>query len=415
MNIIFLSIILILTILILCALIILIIKTEKENKEKTQKTVYDILEEKNFFPKEVLYINRKLSIALNKQETKLAIIENLNPNNPTYYSYWELATSYIEKIEKSAIIKIHYYQRGELKVLNIYPASNNIKNFIHQVFKKACLARIENKFPQYDFNITSASDWNCNYVWAFSKRKTTFAYYMTTGNPVVFKFNILKEHFTIDTQFKYLEVPIFGLAQQLFLYEKTFLSELLDDLTHEIKITCNTIIPNMLYYDSFNNIIYLSNGISSLQSILLNKVEEIAYRENRISFILNNDNKQINFVANQKMVKDFENFITNYNLQKIAQNFDHKSDKLINTTQYTKCIIDSTRDRIIYCANTNKLSSFNYMVINFLDIFDIRTETSGTKNFVRIQTRDKETIDISCDKKEVALYIEAQVKKILFQ
>ena len=68
---------------------------------------------------------------------------------------------------------------------------NNIKNFIHQVFKKACLARIENKFPQYDFNINSASDWNCNYVWAFSKRKTTFAYYMTTGNPVVFKFNIL--------------------------------------------------------------------------------------------------------------------------------------------------------------------------------------------------------------------------------
>ena len=103
----------------------------------------------------------------------------------------------------------------------------------------------------------------------------------------------------------------------------------------------------------------------------------------------------------------------NYNLKKIAQNFDHKTDKLINTTPNTKFIIDFTRNRVVYCANLNKFVSFSYLFIAFDNILNIYTEKSGAKNFIRIHTKDKETIDVTCDKKEVAQYIEAQMVKLI--
>jgi hypothetical protein len=53
------------------------------------------------------------------------------------------------------------------------------------------------------------------------------------------------------------------------------------------------------------------------------------------------------------------------------------------------------------------------MTISFADIFNIRAEKSGQKNFVRLTTRNKEIIDVTCEKREVAQYIEAQIVKIL--
>ena len=99
---------------------ILIVKIEKQNIFKTTQSLTDVLDLKAFYPIEVHFINKHLSIALNKTKTKLAIIKNFNPNNPTYYEYSELALSFIEKIEKKgATLKIHYIKKGEIKTLSI--------------------------------------------------------------------------------------------------------------------------------------------------------------------------------------------------------------------------------------------------------------------------------------------------------
>lgn len=390
-----------------------LLKIEKRNKNKIITTLLDILDSKVFYPTKIIYINKFLSVALNKNETKIAFIRNFNPNNPTYYDYLEIALSFIEKIEKNVSIKLYYLKQAQLKTLNIYPINKEIKDFFHQIYLKSCAKKIENKFPQTKFSYFSSSDWECSYVWAYSKISNEFAYFKTDKKSHIFKVNLKKEHFTIDTKYKYLEAPVFGIAQQLFIYDNEFLDLLYESMLKSIKSTAGKISDNTIYYDNFNNIAYLSNGVSSIQSIILDKINDIFYRENRISFTLLNSNKVINFMANSDFINSFEDFITNYNLKKIAQNFDYQLDKLINTTQHTKFIVDFSRDRVIYCANLNKLSSFSYITISFYDLKDISIQKSGIKFFVRITTKNDEIIDVSCDKKEVAQYIEAIILKII--
>ena len=64
---------------------------------------------------------------------------------------------------------------------------------------------------------------------------------------------------------------------------------------------------------------------------------------------------------------------------------------------------------MVYCANLNKFSSFSYIVIAFDNLKEAKLEKSGVNYFVRINTKNKETIDISCKKKQVAEYIMAQI------
>ncbi len=413
MNIVFLSLLIILSIAIITTLIILIIKIEKDNKEKTKLTLHEVLELRGFCPAEIHFINKFLSIAVNSNYTKLAFVRNFNPNNPISYEYFELATSFIEKIEKNIGIKIHYIKKGELQAINIYPTNQEIKNFIHDVYLKANIKKIEAKYPQIKFTNFASSDWECSYVWAYNKFLNDFAYLKTDEKQNIRKFNLKKEHITIDTKYKYLEVPLYGIAQQLSIFEGNFLENIYQDLLSDIKSKYNNIADNSIYYDSFNNIAFLTNGTTSLQTVIFNKINEIQYRDNRIVFELKNDERVINFTANSQLVSDFEDFITNLNLKTIAQSFDQQTDKVINATHYTKLIIDFSRDRIVYCANLNKLSSFNYMVISFGDVYNIKVEKSGMKHFVRIITRNKEILDITCDKKEIAQYIEANIVKIL--
>ena len=50
---------------------------------------------------------------------------------------------------------------------------------------------------------------------------------------------------------------------------------LFDYVLDDIKTRFNKISDNAIYFDSFNNIIYLTNGTNSLQSVILNKIDEI--------------------------------------------------------------------------------------------------------------------------------------------
>ena len=413
MNIAFIILLIVLIIAIVVVSCILIIKTENELRQNIVTTIYDILDMKHFSPLEVHYVNRKLTIAVNKTYTKLAVIENFNPKNPEFYNYYEIPVSFIETIEKNVAIKINYVRAGAYSTFQIYPANQEIQDFIHRVFKNSCIKKVQNKYPDVNFSCFSASDWQVSYLWAFSKRNSRFVYFQTGKKQNIKEINLKREHFTIDTKYNYFEVPLFSRPQQLFTYDKEFLPEIWELLKEDIIEKYSTISENEIYFDYHSNILYLTNGTTSLQSIILDEVEEIIYRENRISFELLESQKVINFMANNSFISKFEDFIINKNLKKIAQGFNQKTDRIINATHYTKFIIDYSRDRMIYCANMNKIRSFNYMIIPFLDLYDAQVNQSGMNNFVRIFTKNKEMVDVSCDKREVAQYIQAQIKGLL--
>lgn len=413
MDILFIILLIILIIAIISTLSYLIIKIETQYKNKSNRTLQDILDEKAFYPSELIFVNKHLSLALNKGKTKIAIIKNFNPNNPYYYNYEELALSFIEKIENNLAIKIYYLKNANINILNIYPANNEIKKFVHEIFKLSLSKRIESRYPQHRFTHFSTSDWECNYVWAYSKFDNTFAYFKMQPKPIINKINLRKEFFTIDTKYKYLEIPLFGMPQQLFIYEDNFLEEIYAEILNSISNKCATIVDNSIYYDSYSNVLYLTQENNSLQSIFINKTQEIYYKENRVSFDLFEEDRTIHYSSNKEQLSDLEDFITNLNLRKIAQNFNQKSDKLINTTPSTKLIIDATRNRIVYCANLNKLAKFSYLFLPLDSIHNIQIEKTGSKFFVRFHTKDKEIIDVTCDKKEVAQYIESQIVRTI--
>lgn len=415
MNIIFITLIIILIIAILSISIVLLCKSKKIYEIKKISAVESLLSSKGFQNKEIYIINKNLTIALNNSQTRIAIVENYNPNIPIEYNYFEIPISLILKIEKNVSIKLHYSHRGETKILNIYPSNNEVKEFIHRLYELTYIKKIQTKYPYHNFTHFCASDWECSYFWAFSAYDGTFAYYKTGYNPKTNKINLKKEHFTIDTKYKYFEAPIFGEVSQLFCYDNEFLPQIQEAMLDLIKNKAGEIVKDSIYFDNHSEIIYLTNGLTSLQSAIIDKIEEVYYQDNRISFSLLDDMGTINFMSNHNQIADFENFLTNYNLKKIAVSFDYKLDKLINITPYTKFIIDFTRDRVVYCANSNRLARFSYMLISFQNLLSANIRKNGMKNFVRIETKDGETIDVSCDKQEIALYIKAQIDKITEQ
>ena len=84
-----------------------------------------------------------------------------------------------------------------------------------------------------------------------------------------------------------------------------------------------------------------------------------------------------------------------------------------NTTNGTKFIVDVSRDRVVYCAGLNSLSRFSYMTILFSNLEKATLEKSKDGYFVRIYTKDKDILDVSCKKTSVAQYIMAQITTIV--
>ncbi len=414
--IIFFVILIILLLAIFSVSVVLILKTNKEIKIRTIETLEDLLESKCFNPAQIVMVNRHLSLAINKTYSKLVLIKNFNPNNPQYYDYEEIATSFINSIEKKGYsIKINYTKKAQENTLSLYPVNKELKAFVHEIFQYTNLRRIEEKFSDYKFSLVSSSDWKCSYTWAYCPLKTTLAYYKSTDKTALFKINLYKEHFTIDTKYNYFVVPIMGLVQQMLIYDNEFLSELFESLLKAVKNKASAVKDDMIYYDTYSNVVFLTNGATSMQSLNLDKVKEVYYRDNQLEFSLSDEDNNIVYNTTPILVREFKEFVTGYNLRTIANGFDYKTDKLINATQNTKFIVDITRDRVVYCANLNSLAKFSYLTISFSNIKDVQVEKTGMIHFVRIYTFDNEVYDVTCDKKEIAYYILASLQSIIKQ
>ena len=401
-------------IIILGFLIYFIVKHSKNTNKITIDVVQEILESKGFYSKKILVVNPRLILALSKDCSMLAVIDNFNINMPTMYEFEIFATSFITSIEqKSCFYKIHYIKNGLNQTLSINTINSEIKNFFYLVLKEMCVKKIRQKFPQYKFNISSASDWSCSYVWAYAPKSCVFAYFISMDSPQIYKINLLKEHFTIDTKYNYFETRILGQMQQLLVYEKDFLYKIFNLLIESIKEKTSVISDDRIFYDKYKDVAYLTNGVNNLQSVRLDRIEDVFYQDNKIVFLPFDNEKTISYFADRDFIQEFEEFIISYNLRKIAIDFDYKTDKLINTTANTKFIIDKTRSRLVYCANLNSLSKFSYINIAFENIKNAEAQINSFSNFVRIYTKDKETIDVSCKKHEVAQYILAQIENII--
>ncbi len=412
----FIAAIVILFILVILVSFSLVVKLNRENASKTKQTALNILESKGFFAHKILVVNKILSFAINKEFTKLAVIRNFNPNFPETFSYEEIITSFIYEIEKNNFnIKINYVKHGDKNTLYISPVKKETKDFFYEILKSENFRKIENKYPSYKFDLCTTSDWNCTHTWAYSPNMTTFAFYVPQNKISFGTINLRKEHFTIDIKYNYFETLFYKNRSQLLIYEPIFLEKLYKSVLETIKKKTNTVLKNMIYFDNYNNILYLSNGYSSIQSLLLDKIEEVYYYDNKLYFTLLNKEQPLNVPANQELINGFVEFITGHNLRKIANNFDYKVDKLINTTSNTKLIVDITRDRLIYCANLDKIAHFSFMTIPFLNIRSVSVEKFGNKSFIRILTKNKEAVDVSCNKNEIAHYILGLLNKIILK
>ena len=393
--------------------VVLLLNAKKEQKLKYSSAILDFLDSKIFYSKKIVEINKYTFLAINKDLNKLAIIENFNYGNLSC-NYTEVVISFIVDVaEINSGFRIDFIHQGEKRSFLVNSHSKEIKDFIYKVFKSANIKRIKDKFPDNNFTISSASDFKNTYVWAYSPINCTFAYFKTKEKPIIQKINLRKKHFTIDVKYDYFEAPVFGENQQLFCYEHNFLNELFNSMFQTIKQKTSQITENLIYFDDYNNIVYISNGYSSLQSLILGDIEEVYYKDKKLLFTTFDDAKMINFPADNDLIKEFEDFVTGYNLRKIANNFDYKIDKLINTTQNTKLVIDFSRDRIVYCANLNTFSRFSYLTISFMNLEDVTLEKNGSNYFVRIFAKEKEILDVSCNKNDVAKYIFAQIRSII--
>ena len=395
-------------------IIMLVRQTKKEGTEKQNELVKELLDKKEFLAKNIYYISDGLVIAISQSGDKIAVIEFRDELDIEKANYRTINSNLIIDIEKNNYgICLNYIYQGKKDALLITTKKVEIENLIHDIYKNACVNKLQAKYSINSFQYTAASDWECSYVWAFRQFRSTFAYSKNKDKKAMYKLNLLKEFFTIDSKFNYFEAPILGIPQEISIYESSFLNDILLSLIRLLKMNCSVVSENRIYYDSYNEIVYLTNGVSSLQSIILDRVVEVFYNEDRLTFELDDNDKVIDFIADKVMLEDFENFITSYNLRKIATSFDYKIDKLINTTDGTKFIVDTSRDRVVYCAGLNSLSKFSYMTIMFSNLEDASVEKTKDGYFVRIITKDKDIIDVTCKKSSVAQYIHAQIMTIV--
>ncbi len=390
-------------------------------KKKTKKTfdtaifsIDEVFANHDFIPKEVYTANKNLILALNKLENRFAIIKNFNPKDTSKVVFLEFPISHLLKIKQTNVFfEITYLIDSKEQTLKILPVKNDIKKFLYKVYKKANFKPIEIKHPDTKFDIIASSDWESTYVWAFSSRKSVFVYYDTEKQFVSHGIYLLKTNLTLDVKYSYFEMSIYNINQQLLSYEAEFYDELFNSLLKNVKEKFASIKENALYYDNNNNVVFLTNGINSLQIVNLDTVDEVYYYDNKLSFQISQNDKTINYIASKDLVDCFSDFVINYNLKQISYNFNYATDKLINTSENTKLLIDYTRSRVVYCASLNTFSKFSYYTMAFDSIKDIEYFKNGKNVFVRIYLEKDEKLDISCKKTEVAQYILAQIKVIL--
>ncbi len=390
---------------------------KKKNKKPQDLAIFsidEVFDNYNFLTKEIYIVNKNLILALNKLENRFAIVKNFNPKNISNVVFVEFPISHLLKIKQTKIFaQITYLYDSKEQTLKITPLKNDVKKFLYNVYKKANFKAIEIKHPNTKFDVVSSSDWESTYVWAFSSRKSVFVYYDTEKQFISHEINLLKTNLTLDIKYSYFEMSIYNINQQLLSYESEFYDELFNSLCNNIKEKFACIKENALYYDNNNNVVFLSNGVNSLQIVNLDTVEDVDYYENKLSFKISQNEKTINYIVSKELSDCFSDFVINYNLKQIASGFNYATDKLINTSENTKLLIDYTRNRVVYCASLNTFSKFSYYTIAFDSIKDVEYFKNGTNIFVRIYLDRDEKVDISCKKSEVAHYILAQLKVIL--
>ena len=166
---------------------------------------------------------------------------------------------------------------------------------------------------------------------------------------------------------------------------------------------------NLIFFLSIISLINCQRQLRSNSSFITLRLNHSSYFLNA-SFLPLPDKVYIDDTPQErsKWEGKFINITSMYQVIKLEWN-----DKLINTSENTKLIIDYTRSRIVYCANLNSLSKFSYYTIGFDSIKDIEYHKNGRNIFLRVYVNKKDIIDISCKKSEVAYYILAQIKIIL--
>lgn len=391
-------------------------KSVLNRKTKTAGSIEELLSLRFFETEMIHVVSDKFIIALNNDHDKIAIVENFIHDHPEKFKYFEILAKTVIRIEYKAFnIKLYFRYKGEEQSIYIPCFSKDTKLFFHEFVKKIFVAMFQNRYPEFKFDLCATSDLECRYIWVYDSSKCTFGYCLTGEKPMYRLVNLRKDFFTIDINYNYLELPVLGELRQLYIFEKEFLYDMYKDLCGYIKKHIAPVLENRLYYDNYSEIIYLTNGVNTLQSVVIDRIEDVVYKDNRLSFALADDKKIINFFADKMFIEEFEKFVTNYNLRKIAKSFDYKSDKLINASPNTKFIFDTTRDRIVYCANLNKFHAFSFMTLSFLSIKNAEVIKNATMNYVRITTKNDEIIDVSCVKREIAQYIKAQIDIIIAQ
>lgn len=416
-------VLILLSLLLICVISIiafLIVKKNKLNKNETITDLKLVLENRGFSSKVILYVNRFLSLTVNKFGNILYIIRNYNPDINSQIDVEEVLIQFIKNFEiTNNTIILRYFKNGEEKTAAITPINSEVKKFIHKVFHNSCAKKITEKLPDSNFTLFSASDYQCSYFWGYSPSKALFCYLKlddTLKKPInynVKKINLLKENFTIDVKYNYFEAPIEGIAQQLSIFDNNFLADLYLCLLNTIKEKYALVCEDMIYYNNLQNIVYLTNAQNSLLSLKLDEIAEVKYSTNRISFIMKDSQRMVNYMASEDFINEFDDFVVGYNLRKIAHNFNYSTDKLINATPNTKFIVDFSRYRLIYCANINTFSRFSYIIFSFSEIINVKLEKISTNSFVRIFLKNGQIIDVTCAKYEVAEYIMALIRKIL--
>lgn len=411
-----LLIIFILILLIILTVCLVAYKYKKKNNYTPQDIflIADFCLTHDFVVGEAYIINKHLALAVNEKEKRFAIIKMLNPKNKNTYSFIDFPLLYITKIKPyRTLVELSYIKDSGEDTVKISPANKEVRDFLHRIFQKINFSVIQKKYSDLTFDTVASSDWRCTYLWAFCSKRAIFVYFDTEKQFVSHQINLLKTNLTLDIKYSYFEMSIYNINQQLLVYENDFYDNLFTVLLKKINEKYACILKDKLYYDNNNNVVYLTNSINSLQVVNLDTVEEVYYSENKISFKIIQNEKMINFVANKELVNQFEDFVINYNLKKIANNFNFSSDKLVNTSENTKLLIDYTRSRMIYCANLNTIGKFTYCTIAFDSIRDAECHKNGRNTFVRIYIDRKDILDVTCTKSEVAYYILAQIKIIL--
>lgn len=403
---------LIIFILLIATLGLLAFFINKNHIEQSISEVEKMLIKLDYYIEKVYYVDRFLLMTANKSMTKLIFISNYNSIKKNEIKIKEIkAESILQIVKNNFVCKILYLDKGKTEELELKTIQcGELIDLIHEIYKETKIKKIKNHYKDINFTTITVSDWSCDYVFAYNANKSNLAYLCTSQNDKSGFVELLNSTMILDVKYNYFQVPIFGIPQQLSSVDEEFFNKVYRSLLENIKTFATEIAENNIYYNYDKGMIYLTNSKDSIEAIKLKDIDDVIYQDNKISFVLAYSNKTMNFLCNYNFVEAFKKFILDYNLNKLSSNFNYQTDKLINATDNTKFIIDYTKKRYIYCANLYSPTKFSFFNIFFSSVKSVKDIQSGLAHFVRIEYGENETMDISCNKKEVATYIAAQIR-----